>query len=95
MPLGQLDGGHVTFGLVGPKSYYIAVAAFVGALGFMIYMQVIMFSLMLILVLLMGLRHPPSSDDSRSLGLPRQLVGWASLVLPLLCIPANPLTIVG
>ena len=92
MPLGQLDGGHVTFGLVGPKSFYIAVAALVAAVGYMVYSQVFLFSLMLILVLIMGLRHPPSSDDSRSLGLPRQIVGWVSLILPILCIPANPIT---
>lgn len=91
MPLGQLDGGHVAFGLVGPRSYWIAVAALISSLAYMIYSQVLIFSLMLVLVMLMGLRHPPSSDDTRSLGLPRQIIGWASLVLPLLCIPANPI----
>lgn len=93
MPLGQLDGGHVTFGLLGPKSYWVAIAALCGSVAFMLYTQVIIFSLMLVLVVLMGLRHPPSSDDSRSLGLPRQIIGWASLVLPVLCIPANPISI--
>ena len=92
MPLGQLDGGHVTFGLLGPKSYYLALAAFAAAIGYMLYSQVPIFSLMLLLVYLMGLRHPPSSDDSTSLGLPRQIIGWSSLVLPVLCIPGNPLT---
>ncbi len=95
MPLGQLDGGHVTFGLLGKHSFWVAVAALVAAVGFMIYSQVIIFSLMLVLVLLMGLRHPPSSDDSRALGLPRQIVGWASLVLPIVCIPANPLSVLS
>jgi len=93
MPLGQLDGGHVTFGLVGEKSIYIARAALMAALGFMVYNQVILFLLMLILVLLMGLGHPPSSDDSRSLGISRQIVGWLSLSLPILCVPANPIVI--
>lgn len=94
MPLGQLDGGHVTFGLLGRKSYYVAIAALVAAMSYMIYSQVLIFSLMLVLVLLMGLRHPPSSDDSRSLGPARQIIGWLSLVLPILCIPAVPITIV-
>lgn len=91
MPLGQLDGGHVAFGLVGPRSYYIGVAALLGSIAYMVISGVVLFWLMLVLVLLMGLRHPPSSDDTRTLGLPRQLIGWASLVLPLLCIPANPI----
>lgn len=95
MPLGQLDGGHVTFGLVGPKSYYIAWGALGLAVLYMLTTGVVLFWLMLVLVLLMGLRHPPSSDDTRSLGLARQIVGWSSLVLPLLCIPANPITLMG
>jgi len=95
MPLGQLDGGHVTFGLLGTKSIHIARATFAAAIGFMIYQQMILFSLMLVLVLLMGLRHPPSSNDARSLGTVRHLIGWASLALPILCIPANPITLLS
>ncbi len=32
MPLGQLDGGHVTFGLLGERSIVVARAAFLAAL---------------------------------------------------------------
>lgn len=91
MPVGQLDGGHVTFGLLGRHSYWIAVAAMIGAVSYMLYAQVWIFLLMVILVFVMGLRHPPSSNDDRSLGWPRQVLGWCSLVLPILCIPANPI----
>ncbi len=91
MPLGQLDGGHVTFGLVGRHSYWIAVAAVAAAIGYMVYARIMIFWLMLVLVFVMGLRHPPSSNDDRTLGLPRQILGWCCLILPLLCIPANPI----
>lgn len=91
MPVGQLDGGHVTFGLVGRHSYWIAVAAMAGAVSYMLYSQVWIFLLMVVLVFVMGLRHPPSSNDDRALGWVRQVVGWSSLVLPVLCIPANPI----
>lgn len=93
MPLGQLDGGHVTFGIFGRNSYYVGVTAFIGAIAFMIFTQVFLFSLMLVLVLFMGLRHPPSSNDARAIGLPRTLIGLASLSLPVLCIPANPIVL--
>jgi Zn-dependent protease len=91
MPVGQLDGGHVTFGLMGRNSYWIAVVAMAGAVSYMVYSQVWIFLLMVVLVFLMGLRHPPSSNDDRALGWPRQVIGWCSLVLPILCIPANPI----
>lgn len=95
MPLGQLDGGHVTFGLVGRNSFWIAIGAFLASIAFMAYYNVWIFVLMLALVVAMGLRHPPSSDDTRSLGWPRQVIGWLSLILPLLCIPVNPITTLG
>lgn len=92
MPLGQLDGGHVTFGLFGQRvSLWVAIGTVAAAIGYMIYMQIIIFGLMLFLVLLIGLKHPPSSDDSRTLGVTRRIIGWLSLSLPLLCIPGNPL----
>lgn len=91
MPVGQLDGGHVAFGLLGPRSVWLGVGVLVLAAAYMAYYQIGVFSLMLILVLLMGPRHPPSRDDSRQLGLPRQIIGWLSLAIPLLCIPANPI----
>ncbi|GIW98081.1 MAG: site-2 protease family protein [Pirellulaceae bacterium] len=93
MPLGQLDGGHVAFGLLGPRSFWIAVLAMAAAVGYMLVTQVAAFALMLLLVFLMGLRHPPSSNDQRELGMLRQLLGWASLALPILCIPGNPLSV--
>lgn len=91
MPVGQLDGGHVAFGLLGPRSAILGVAVLVLAAAYMAYYQIAVFSLMLILVLLMGPKHPPSRDDTRQLGWPRQVIGWLSLTIPLLCIPANPI----
>ena len=83
------------FGLLGNSSIHVARVALLAALAFMIYMQVVIFGLMLILVLLMGLRHPPSSNDRRQLGLVRQVLGWVSLSLPIICVPANPISVVG
>ncbi len=94
LPLGQLDGGHVSFGLLGQRrSLWVATTTFALAIGYMIYAQVAIFWLMLLLILLIGLKHPPSSDDTRQLGVFRCVIGWLSLALPILCIPANPLEV--
>lgn len=91
MPVGQLDGGHVAFGLIGARSMWLGIAVLILAAGYMAYFQISIFWLMLVLALMMGPRHPPSRDDSRRLGLVRQIIGWLSLAIPLLCIPANPI----
>ncbi len=90
MPMSQLDGGHVAFGLLGDRSKYLAYATFFASGMFMILTNQTMFVIMLGLVFLLGLKHPPSRDDSRSLGVARTILGWLTLLLPLLCIPATP-----
>ncbi len=96
MPIGQLDGGHVVFGLLGRRSTWVGTAVLASAAFYMayyavVYQQMHIFALMFILALLMGPRHPPSRDDSRELGWQRQILGWLSLAIPVLCIPANPI----
>ncbi|MCC6509145.1 MAG: site-2 protease family protein, partial [Pirellulaceae bacterium] len=96
IPVGQLDGGHVSFGLFGPRSTWVGLAVLALTATYLVvfgvvYNQMHIFTPMYFLALLMGPRHPPSRDDTRKLGWPRQIIGWASLVIPLLCIPANPI----
>jgi membrane-associated protease RseP (regulator of RpoE activity) len=91
MPVSQLDGGHVTYTLFGRYSRWIA-RAFVGvALTYMILNRVYIWMLMLALVFLIGLYHPPTSDDSVPLGKWRIGLGLASLLIPILCFPPRGL----
>lgn len=87
MPVGQLDGGHITYALFGKKAHWIArvfmviavVAMLVGAASQGL-------ALMAILVLFMiGTDHPPTSDDTARLGAGRIALGVLSLVIPILC----------
>ncbi len=87
MPVGQLDGGHITYALFGKKAHWIArvfmgvavVAMLVGAASQGL-------ALMAILVLFMiGTDHPPTSDDTAHLGSGRIALGVLSLVIPILC----------
>ncbi len=91
MPMSQLDGGHVTFGLLGRLSDYVAYTAFTLCVAYVIFSQQYPFVLMLVLILLLKLRHPPSRDDTVRIGWFRSILAIASLSLPILCIPAKPL----
>ena len=87
MPVGQLDGGHVTYTMFGKVAHLIAQLAIVFAVGYMVYHLNFMLGLMVVLVVLMGPKHPPTLDDSVPLGVFRYALGLASLSIPVLCFP--------
>lgn len=89
LPVSQLDGGHTIHGLFGKESYKIARGFTSVAIAYVVlYLdQASMWSLMLILVILMGIHHPPTADDSVELDDRRWLIGMASLSIPILCFP--------
>ena len=45
--------------------------------------------LMTVLVLFMGVDHPPTKDDSVDIGWFRKVLGVVSLTIPFLCFPPN------
>ena len=88
MPVGQLDGGHVSYTLFGRKtSSRIAEATVILAIAFMVYVQQLILVVMVILILLIGTTHPPTSDDTVPIGPLRWAIGLGSLAIPVLCFP--------
>ncbi len=87
MPVGQLDGGHVTYTLFGKAAHWIAQATIVVAIAFMVYHQNFMLVLMVIFLLFIGTNHPPTRDDTVPLGWFRRSLGVVSLAIPVLCFP--------
>ncbi len=88
IPVGQLDGGHVAHALVGRRAVWLARGFLLGGILFILISEQYAWVLMILIVTLIGVDHPPSSDDHAVLGWPRRLVGWASLVIPFLCLPS-------
>ena len=81
LPVGQLDGGHVVYALFGTRQIWVsrlAVAVIVG-LAVLDYWEGWIFWSVLLVV--MGLRHPPTIDDYIPLDLKRKLAAWGMLVL--------------
>ena len=79
------------------RSRYVCWIAYLSCLGYVAYTSIRYgqpeYILMLLLIPLMGITHPPSRNDNVALGLPRQLIGFASLAIPLLCIPMRPIIV--
>lgn len=92
MPIGQLDGGHITYALMGKRQKYLGIAAFTGiiVLGFVTGSGNWFFWGLLILVLI-RIKHPPIVDETEPLDERRRLIGWISIAIFIFCFSANPL----
>ncbi|QDU54150.1 site-2 protease family protein [Aeoliella mucimassa] len=89
MPISQLDGGHTLYGLFGPQARTYAQGFVIAAIVYVVLFleQAALWTPMLILVILMGVHHPPTADDDVELDDVRWIVGVASLSIPVLCFP--------
>lgn len=84
LPVGQFDGGHILYTLIGRKAHWVAYAVLTGAVAWLTYTVVIehrppSYILMIILLFVVGPKHPPTADDSVPLGPLRTVLGWLTL----------------
>ncbi len=91
MPVSQLDGGHVTYGLFGRDSRFIGRAVIVLAIAFIVVTGGYMWMTMVLLVIFLGVDHPRTADDRARIGPFRWAMGFTSLVIPILCFAPVPL----
>ena len=89
LPIGQLDGGHIAYALVGRHHRKVAIFAMLVLIGMGVaYWPGWLFWASLSLIL--GLKHPPPLNDVTRLDNRRRLVGFASLLLLLSVITPSP-----
>jgi membrane-associated protease RseP (regulator of RpoE activity) len=86
-PVSQLDGGHITYTLWGKGAHWFARGLMVFVFAYMVYTGDIKALLMAVLVMVIGTDHPPTADDTVPLGWFRVMLGYASLVIPIVCFP--------
>ncbi len=85
MPISQLDGGHVIYGLFGRRADLVARTFLIAAILFVVLGEHYNWTIMLVLVILLGVDHPPTRDDDVPLGFWRRAIGMVSLGIPVLC----------
>lgn len=91
MPVSQLDGGHVIYGLFLRGSYLIARMFILAAIAFVVITREYGWVLMIVLIMSIGVEHPRTYDDRVPLGKGRFILGLLSLALPVLCFTPYPL----
>ena len=85
LPISQLDGGHVSYALLGRHAHTLARALLVVAILYILVDEKYVWVLMVVLVTLMGTDHPPTANDHARLGPFRYVLGWAAMTIPVLC----------
>ncbi len=93
MPIGQLDGGHILYGLFRKKAHLASVIVLAAAISASVALKLTTWWLMLGLITIMGTSHPPSSDDSVPLGAGRYVLGiltLAFLIVGFTPVPIRP-----
>ena len=91
MPVGQLDGGHILYALLPRKAHLVAWLFLVSAIAAMIVFGLLNWIVMVILLLFMGPRHPPTANDSVPLGALRIILGWLTLAFVVVGFTPRPM----
>jgi membrane-associated protease RseP (regulator of RpoE activity) len=94
LPVGQLDGGHIVYAVLGKRAHRIVSFATLGVLlvlGVTLWLGYLLFGG---LVFFLGFRHPPTAYDYPQLGRGRILLAILALVVLILTFIPVPIDIV-
>lgn len=91
-PLAQLDGGHVAYAVFGRHARWITLTTAAAAIGLtFVSISWVAWSVVMVVVLAVaGLHHPPTLDDQLSLGRPRLALAAAAALVFILCFTPEP-----
>ncbi|MBC8214644.1 MAG: site-2 protease family protein [Candidatus Marinimicrobia bacterium] len=91
IPIGQLDGGHIAYALLGKNHLKLAQAMFVALIlmGIFLSMNWLIWAI-LILLLMRSVQHPPIFGIELPLGKHEKIIGWICLIIFILCFVPTP-----
>jgi membrane-associated protease RseP (regulator of RpoE activity) len=93
LPFGQLDGGHITYATLGRWSAPISIAT-VGitiAMTFVTVSWLLMTLVMLVMLFMLGPRHPRVIYEHEPVGVGRYLIAIFALIMFILCFTPVPI----
>jgi membrane-associated protease RseP (regulator of RpoE activity) len=95
-PIGQLDGGHISYAVLGRKSTFVTLGsvASVIALTFLSMSWILWAALMVVMLLTFGPRHPRTFDEDVPLDPARKWLAAFALLMFVLCFTPVPLSII-
>lgn len=91
LPISQLDGGHVFYALLRRRAPRATLALFFGLVAATVLFEQWQWILMLLIVSLIGVVHPPTADDSKPLDRFRMILGILTLAFVFIGFTPNPI----
>ena len=94
-PIGQLDGGHISYAVLGPRSTYVTFVAVsvVAGLTLVTSTWVVFTVLTIAMLILFGPRHPRVLDEHVPLDRTRLLLALFALAIFVVCFTPAPITL--
>ena len=92
-PIGQLDGGHISYTVFGRRSTFVTVAT-IGVAIFLSYRSAswIVWTIVVTgMLFAFGVRHPPVLDEDVPLDTTRKILAVVALVIFALCFTPAPI----
>ena len=92
-PIGQLDGGHIAYAVLGRKSTIVTLLMLGVAFGltFISSSWVVWTILMTVMIVMLGPHHPPTLDDEQPLGKARLALAIFAIVMLIVCFTPAPI----
>lgn len=92
-PIGQLDGGHISYAVLGRRSTTVTLGAIAAAIGLTFFsMSWLVWTVLLVaMTLAMGPRHPRTIDEDIPLDRARVWLAVVALIILVLCFTPNPI----
>ena len=92
-PIGQLDGGHISYAVLGPRSTYVtfAAAGVTAVLAFFYTSWVVWSGLIIVMLFVFGPRHPRVFDEDVPLDRARVVLAICALAMFILCFTPAPI----
>lgn len=95
-PIGQLDGGHISYAVFGRRSFYITLASVGCALVLTRFSAswYVWTAMIVAMLVVFGPRHPATPDESIPLDRPRVAVAVLALVIFILSFTPAPIEVI-
>ena len=92
-PIAQLDGGHIAYAVFGRRSTAITIVMIGVAIGltFVSSSWIAWTVLLVIMIVMMGPRHPPTMDEDERLDRDRLILAAVALVILVICFTPAPI----